>query len=73
MLEQSQSLPEFAYLLLFGISALCCFGSLHRVRSIEHDDTRRGLYWLLLASGGWAASHVGYLAAPTTGLQYAFS
>ncbi|TYT62359.1 sensor histidine kinase [Natrialba swarupiae] len=72
MLEQSQSLPEFAYLLLFGISALCCFGSLHRVRSIEHDDTRRGLYWLLLASGGWAASHVGYLAAPTTGLQYAF-
>jgi signal transduction histidine kinase len=61
----------WGYVLVFGASALVCFASCRRTGRIDHGDTRRGLYWLLLASGGWATAHVGYLLAPTEGLQYA--
>ncbi len=60
------------YLLAFGTAALICFGSLRRARQIENIDTRHGLVALLAISGVWAALHVGYLIAPTTGLQYGF-
>jgi signal transduction histidine kinase len=62
----------FGYLVLFGLASLACFASLPRVRRIESRDTRTGLTALLLISGTWAGSHVGYLAAPTERLQYAF-
>ncbi|RQG93261.1 histidine kinase [Natrarchaeobius halalkaliphilus] len=59
------------YVLVFGVSALVCFVGLRRTAYIEHDETRRGLYWLLLTSGVWATIHVGYLTASTPRLQYA--
>jgi signal transduction histidine kinase len=63
---------RITYVLAFVAVAVVCFGLLPRTRRIRHDDTRRGLFWLLLTSGGWAAAHVGYLAMPTVGLKYAF-
>jgi len=60
------------YLLVFGAAAVACFASLSRASEITNDDTRRGLVALLVTSGLWAAFHVGYLAAPTTQLQYGF-
>ena len=62
----------FAYLLLFGGAAVGCFVAIPQLRRLHDPDTRRGLYALLLMSGGWAATHVGYFAAPTPQLQYAF-
>ncbi|WP_243645313.1 sensor histidine kinase [Natrarchaeobius chitinivorans] len=61
---------RLGYALVFGVGALVCFVSLRRTAAIEHEDTRRGLYWLLLASGVWAATHVGYLVASSPRLQY---
>ncbi|SDX85136.1 ATP-binding protein [Halobellus clavatus] len=58
------------YVLAFASAAVVSFGMLPRARRIEHEDTRRGLSWLLLTSGGWAAAHVGYLTLPTPTLQY---
>ncbi|RLM57646.1 histidine kinase [Halobellus sp. Atlit-31R] len=60
------------YVFAFAAAAVLSFGMLRRTRHIEHEDTRRGVFWLLLTSGGWAAAHVGYLVMPTTALQYAF-
>ena len=61
-----------SYLLVFAVAALACFTSVHRARRIADRDTRRSLIALLVTSGLWAASHVGYLAAPTFGVRYAF-
>ncbi len=61
-----------AYLLLFVVAALLCFASLRRVTQVEDRDTRVGLAALLVISGGWSASHFGYLAAPTEWLQHGF-
>ncbi|MFP8890943.1 ATP-binding protein [Natrialbaceae archaeon A-CW2] len=60
------------YALIFGLSSLACFSSVPRARAIQHKDTRVGLTWLLVLSGGWAAAHVGYLLAPTDGLTLGF-
>jgi signal transduction histidine kinase len=60
------------YVLVFVAAAVACLGTLSRARRVDHPDTRRGLVWLLLTSGGWAAAHVAYLVAPTGALQYAF-
>ncbi|MEA1931791.1 MAG: ATP-binding protein [Euryarchaeota archaeon] len=60
------------YLFVFGAAAVACFGSIGRAMEISNDDTRRGIVALLVTSGLWAAFHVGYLAAPTTSLQYGF-
>ncbi|MGQ4555004.1 ATP-binding protein [Halobellus sp. GM3] len=60
------------YVFAFLAVAVVCLGMLRRTRQIQHDDTRRGLYWLLLTSGGWGIAHVGYLTVPTVGLKYAF-
>ena len=61
-----------AYVFAFAAAAVLCFGMLRRTRRIEHEDTRRGVFWLLVTSGGWAAAHVGYLTMPTPDLQYVF-
>ncbi|WP_276260009.1 ATP-binding protein [Haloglomus litoreum] len=60
------------YVLAFGGAALVCFGSLALARDITDPETRRGLVWLLALSGGWAATHVGFLLAPANGLKMAF-
>ena len=57
----AQSILYGAYVLAFGSAAVVCFGMLPRTAQITHDGTRRGLFWLLLTGGGWAAAHVGYL------------
>ncbi|WP_049987190.1 sensor histidine kinase [Halobellus rufus] len=67
----SQSVLYGAYVSAFAAAAVVSFAMAPRTKRIEHDDTRRGLFWLLLTSGGWAAAHVGYLTLPTVGLQYA--
>jgi len=60
------------YVFAFSAAAVSCFVSFPRAREISNDDTRRGLVWLLVTSGLWAAFHVGYLAAPTAELRYGF-
>ena len=57
------------YVVVFGLAAVACFASLRRARRVDDPDTRRGLVWFLLLSGGWAAIHVAYLIAPTTNLS----
>jgi len=65
----SGSPPRSVYVVVFGLAAVACFVSLRRARRIDDDDTRRGLEWVLLLSGGWAAAHVVYLLAPSTRLS----
>jgi signal transduction histidine kinase len=59
------------YVLAFGFAAVACFAAVSRARRVSHDGTRQGLVWLLLTSGAWAASHVGFLLAPTADLKLA--
>ncbi|WP_144903715.1 sensor histidine kinase [Halobellus captivus] len=66
----SQSALYGAYVFAFAAAAIVCFATVSRTRQIEDEDTRDGLRWLLLTSGGWAAAHVGYLTLPTVGLRY---
>jgi signal transduction histidine kinase len=56
----------------FALAALACFGSVRRVRDVEHPGTRRGLTALLVSSGIWAGSHVGYLLFPSPSGKRAF-
>ena len=60
------------YVLTFSLAALASLASAARARKIDNPDTRRGLFWLLVTSGGWAAAHVGYLVAPTAGQKEVF-
>ncbi|WP_248516262.1 sensor histidine kinase [Salinarchaeum laminariae] len=60
------------YVLAFGLSAVVCFAIVPKARSVVDADSRRGLIWLLLLCGGWAAAHVGFLLAPFRELQVAF-
>ena len=60
------------YVLVFGITAIVCFLSLRQIRRIEPAEVRWGLGSLLLLSGFWAVSHIGYLVSPSQQLQYAF-
>ena len=65
--------PAFlAYVFAFGAAAFASFASVNRARRIDDPDTRRGMVALLVTSGAWAAAHVGFLAAPTSGLAVAF-
>jgi len=66
----SQSVLYGAYVFAFAAAAVACFAMVPRTRRIEHGETKTGLFWLLLTSGGWAAAHVGYLTLPTVGLRY---
>ncbi|MFW5963363.1 MAG: ATP-binding protein [Natronomonas sp.] len=58
-----------AYIAVFGLAALACFGGLARVRYIDDPDTSRGLGWFLFLTGGWATAHIAYLLAPSTRLS----
>lgn len=55
----------------FGTAAILCFLALLRARKITDRETRIGLAALLMTSGGWSLSYVGYLLAPTDGLTNA--
>ncbi|ELZ13853.1 histidine kinase [Halovivax asiaticus JCM 14624] len=59
------------YVTAFSLAALACLVSLSRLSAIADTDTRRGLGALLVTSGGWAGSQVGYLVAPTRALTLA--
>ncbi len=56
-------------LVAFAAAGIACFASVRRVRHIEDPDTRRGLTWLLVLSGSWASTHVGFLLLPTPMLK----
>ncbi len=60
------------YILVFAASAVVCLASLPKTREIENPGVRRGAASLLLLSAGWAASHVGYLAASSPLVQEVF-
>ncbi|AUX08872.1 histidine kinase [Halalkaliarchaeum desulfuricum] len=72
-LSTSFSDPLFlGYVFVFAAAAIGCFASLAKVDAVEDTDTRWGLYTLLLTSGAWATTHVGYLLVPTPSFQYGF-
>lgn len=60
------------YVGTFSIAAFACFVSITRLQQISDPDTRRGLWALLLTSGGWATAHVGFLITPSTSLKLAW-
>jgi signal transduction histidine kinase len=65
VLQQRAPDPVFlAYVAAFGLAALACFWSAHRLDNIDDADTRRGLHALLLTSGGWATASVAFLVLP---------
>ena len=73
VLSTSLTDPLFlGYVLLFAVAAVGSFASLAKVDAVDDKDTQWGLYTLLLASGAWATTHVGYLLAPSPSFQYGF-
>jgi PAS domain S-box-containing protein len=66
------SLSFTAYVAAFAAAALVSFASLLRTRDIADRDTRHALVALLLTSGVWATSHVGFLLAATPGAKRLF-
>jgi two-component sensor histidine kinase len=60
---------KIVYLVVFGVAAVACFHQLRRTARIPDDDTRWGMFWLLVASGLWASSQVAYLLLPTAQLK----
>ena len=69
MLLGSFSLVYIAYVVLFTLAAVACFATAVRLGRVSDGDTRRGLTALVLTSGGWATSHVGFLVSPTDSLK----
>ncbi|ELZ29607.1 putative signal-transducing histidine kinase [Halosimplex carlsbadense 2-9-1] len=65
------SLPFLTYVSAYGAAVLGCGLSVPRARTVQDEATRRGLVWLLVASGGWALFELGFLVAPTQGTAYA--
>ncbi len=64
---------RLAYVGVFALTAVACFGVVPRARSrIEDSETRWGLTTLLILSGAWASFHVGRLVAPASELKIAF-
>ena len=72
IIQLSGDLTYAGYLLVFTVATLACFVSIHRVQQLEASGTRRGLTALLLTSGGWALSYLGYFLVPDPGLKTAF-
>ncbi|WP_254862998.1 ATP-binding protein [Halovivax gelatinilyticus] len=66
------TLLHLGYVAAFGASAIVCIAVFSRTSSIDHDETRVGLQWLLRLTGAWSVSHVGYLAASGQSLQHLF-
>ena len=59
------SITAVEYTAVFATAAIACFVSLRRARRIDDTGTRRGLVALLVTCGSWAATQVGFVAAPT--------
>ncbi|PSP43325.1 histidine kinase, partial [Halobacteriales archaeon QH_6_64_20] len=59
------SITAVGYTAVFATAAIACFVSLYRARRIDDTGTRRGLVALLVTCGSWAATQVGFVAAPT--------
>lgn len=55
----------YAYVAVFGVSAIACFVSLSQLPQVQDADVRTGLFALLTTCGGWATAHVGYLIVPS--------
>ncbi len=55
------ALLRLAYLVGFGLAGAACLLSLRGVSKVAGPDARRGLFALLLLSGAWALTHVGWL------------
>ncbi len=55
---------SLGYELLFGTAALACLAAATRAWQVDDLELRRSLLALLLASGGWSASHVGMFLLP---------
>jgi signal transduction histidine kinase len=68
----SQAVPLPAYVVVFLAAAAACLWSVRRARRIEDPETRRGLVWLLVLSGGWSLATVGFLVAPWRLARLAF-
>jgi len=66
---ESFSFVYTVYVVLFALAAVVCFASATRLGRIGDRDTRRGLGALVLTSGGWATTHVGFLVSPTDSLK----
>lgn len=49
------------YLSAFVVAALACFAAVWRARQIPYAATRQSLTVFFLASGGWAATYIGFL------------
>ncbi|QSG07286.1 ATP-binding protein [Halapricum desulfuricans] len=60
------------YVSVFAVAAVASYASVAATPRVEDPDTRRGLAALLLATGGWATAHVGFLLAPTADLALGF-
>jgi signal transduction histidine kinase len=72
-LTPSLTNPSFlAYFLAFGLSAVACFASLPRASRIENQELRWGMVAILVTSGGWALTHVGFLLAPSVQIKLLF-
>ncbi len=63
---------EAAYVGAFALATLLTVASLTRIRRVQDPDTRRGLFWLLVGSGTWAASTLGYLLVSDVTLSIVF-
>ncbi|ACV47627.1 MULTISPECIES: sensor histidine kinase [Halomicrobium] len=72
IIQLAGDLTYAGYLLVFAVATLACFVSIDRVQQLEEPGTRRGLTALLLASGGWALSYLGYFLVPDPQLKTAF-
>jgi signal transduction histidine kinase len=68
----SGTIAFVGYVTAFATAGLASFAGLARTGRVSDPDTRRGLVALLLTSGGWAGSHVGYLLARSVPLQSGF-
>ena len=68
----SNSVVEGVYVGAFVLATLLTIGSLTRIGQVQDPDTRRGLAALLVGSGVWAASTVGFLLSPGVTLAVVF-
>mgnify|MGYP000179835349 CR=1 FL=1 len=71
MVLSGVSTVYLAYVGVFGLAAAGCSVGYLRARRVDDAETRRGLVGLFAGSGGWAATQVGFLVAPTPALKYA--
>lgn len=61
-----------AYLAVFGLATIACFVGAWRATDVVDDDTRTGLFALLVLSGAWGGASVGRLLPLDPTLQATF-